>query len=179
MNTHLVFLRAVNVGGTPLAMGDLRAWLENLGFAEVRTLLQSGNVVMRGKPAGDAKLEAMLERAAAKQLALETDFFVRAPAEWREVITRNPFPKETAADPAHVVVYLLKEPPTAPQVRALQAAIAGRERVAADGRHLYAVYPDGIGRSRLTLGVIEKHLGTHGTGRNWNTVGKMAALAAE
>jgi uncharacterized protein (DUF1697 family) len=67
--------------------------------------------------------------------------------------------------------------PTAAQVTALQAAVKGRERVQARGRHAYIVYPDGIGTSKLTIGAIEKHLGTRATGRNWNTVLKMAALA--
>jgi len=61
-------------------------------------------------------------------------------------------------------------------VAALQAAIKGREVVRAKGRHAYIVYPDGIGRSRLTNVMIEKKLGTRGTGRNWNTVLKLAAL---
>ena len=57
------------------------------------------------------------------------------------------------------------------------AAIVGAEIVRAEGRHLYAVYPDGVGRSRLTTQLIEKHLGTRGTGRNWNTVLKLMELA--
>jgi len=74
-------------------------------------------------------------------------------------------------------VVVLKAAPTPAQVRALQAAIRGREVVRAHRRELYAVHPDGIGTSKLTLPLIEKHLGTRGTGRNWNTVLKMAALA--
>jgi uncharacterized protein (DUF1697 family) len=58
----------------------------------------------------------------------------------------------------------------------LQAAIAGRETVKAHGPHLYVAYPDGIGTSRLTMPFIEKRLGTRGTGRNWNTVLKIADL---
>jgi uncharacterized protein (DUF1697 family) len=71
----------------------------------------------------------------------------------------------------------LKSAPRAPQVEALRAAIKGRERVEVDGRHAYLFYPDGIGRSKLTNAVIESRLGARGTGRNWNTVQKLAALA--
>jgi len=60
----------------------------------------------------------------------------------------------------------------------LGQAIVGREVIRAGGRHLYIVYPDGIGRSRLTNALIEQKLGTQGTARNWNTVLKLAALAA-
>ena len=71
----------------------------------------------------------------------------------------------------------LKDAPDREQVTALQKAITGREVVRAKGRHAYVVYPDGIGRSRLTSALIEKKLTTRGTGRNWNTVVKIGALA--
>jgi len=71
----------------------------------------------------------------------------------------------------------LRDAPDRAAVAGLQKAIAGREVVRTSGRHAYIVYPDGIGRSRLTVALIEKKLGTRGTGRNWNTVLKLAALA--
>jgi uncharacterized protein (DUF1697 family) len=71
----------------------------------------------------------------------------------------------------------LKEAPSREDVIALQTAIKGREVVRAEGRHAYIVYPDGVGRSRLTNALIERKLGTRGTGRNWNTVLKLGALA--
>jgi len=64
-------------------------------------------------------------------------------------------------------------------VTALKAAIRGPELVRAQGKQLYLIYPAGIGRSKLTAALIEKHLGTRGTGRNWNTVLKLAALVRE
>ncbi len=73
----------------------------------------------------------------------------------------------------------LKRAANAKDVKAVQAAIAGPETIRADGRHLYIVYPDGIGRSRLTNALLEKKLGIRGTARNWNTVLKIAALAEE
>lgn len=181
MPTHLAFLRAVNVGGHgPIPMAKLRVWLEKLGFTGVATLLQSGNVVFQGSDATDAALETKLETAAAKDLGLETVFFVRTAAEWQKVIAGNPFPAAAKNDPARLVVVVLKGAPTAAQVKSLQTAITakgGRETIRARGRHAYILYPDGQGRSKLTLPLIEKHLGTRGTARNWNTVRKMAALA--
>jgi uncharacterized protein (DUF1697 family) len=122
-------------------------------------------------------LEQMLERAAAKQLGLETPFFVRTAKEWQAIIDANPFPKEAMADPGHLLAVILKEPVEAANVTALQKAIVGREVVRAKGRCAYIVYPDGIGRSKLTTALIEKKLGTRGTGRNWNTVLKLGVLA--
>lgn len=171
-------LRGVNVGGNrKVAMADLRGMLADLGFAEPRSLLQSGNLVF-GAPGGTtaAKLERVLEKEAAHRLALETDFHVRDAGEWGRVVAGNPFRKEAQRDPGHLLVVFLKRPVTAAHVAALRAAIRGPERVEATGRHAYVVYPAGIGRSKLTTAVIDAKLGTRGTGRNWNTVLKMAAL---
>ena len=71
----------------------------------------------------------------------------------------------------------LKAAPGEAELAALKSAIPGRERIEAHGRDLYIVYPDGIGRSKLTLALIERKLATRGTGRNWNTVLKLQALA--
>jgi uncharacterized protein (DUF1697 family) len=180
MTTHLAFLRAVNVGGHgPIPMEKLRTWLEKLGFTEPRTLLQSGNAVFRGEKLTAAALERFLETEAEKKLGLQTTIFVRTAAEWKTAIAKNPFPAEAKSDPSRLVVVVLKDAPTATQVSGLQAAIAGkgRETVRTHGRHAYIIYPDGQGRSKLTLALIEKHLGTRGTARNWNTVLKMAAMA--
>jgi uncharacterized protein (DUF1697 family) len=176
---HIALLRAVNVGGqNKVGMAELRALLEKLGYENPRSLLGSGNLVFDG---GDGKsaaeIERQLEGAAKKRLGLDTDFFVRAGKEWQAIIADNPFPKEAKADPGHLLVVALKDAPAAGAVAALQAAIVGRETVRAEGRQAYVVYPDGIGRSRLTMALIEKKLGTRGTARNWNTVLKLGVLA--
>ncbi len=158
-------------------MADLRELIIGLGMADVRSLLQSGNVVFRSGTSNTAQLERTLQSATARRLGVETDFFVRTAAELKTIITGNPFPREAARDPAHLLVVFLKKAPEAPDVRALRRAIVGREVARVKGRHAYIVYPDGIGRSRLTNALIEKSLGTSGTGRNWRTVLKLEALA--
>lgn len=176
MRPRVALLRAVNVtGNNPLPMARLRAVLEGLGLSEVRTLLQSGNAVFRGGPAGPA-LERAVEAALEKRLGLRVDCLVREAAEWEAIVERNPFPRQAKADPGHLLVMALKRAPAAAAVKALRAAIRGRERIRAAGRELYIVYPDGVGRSTLTTALIEKTLGTRGTGRNWNTTLKLLAL---
>jgi uncharacterized protein (DUF1697 family) len=177
MATHIGLLRAVNLGShNKVAMQDLRDLVSGLGLTDATTLLQSGNVVFAGASGATAALEQRLEAAARKKLNLDTDFFVRTAAEWAAVVDENPFPDEAALDPGHLLVLALKDAPANAAVKALQAAIKGREVVRAKGRHAYIVYPDGVGRSRLTSALIEKALGTRGTGRNWNTVLKLHAL---
>ena len=161
-----------------MSMAELRDLLAELGFANVQSLLQSGNLVFDSRASTPARLESRLEQAAKDRLQLETAFFVRTAREWAEIVAGNPFPDEAKRDPAHLVVQFLKGAPDRGQITALEQAIAGREVIRAGGRHLYIVYPDGIGRSKLTNALIEQKLGTQGTARNWNTVLKLASLAA-
>jgi len=177
VTTYVALLRAVNVGGRkPVRMADLCACVRDLGFPDVRSLLQSGNLVLRAPARSPAKIEAALERGLAKRLQLTTEVLVRSAAEWRAHIRANPFAAEAKADPGHLLMLALKRAPGPAQVAALREAIRGRERVSVNGRTLYAVYPDGVGRSKLTIAVIERHLDTRATGRNWNTVRKIEAL---
>ena len=178
MPTYIGLLRAVNLAGhNAIGMTDLRELLTSLGMQEVRTLLQSGNVIFRSEIRATARLERLLEDESAKRLDLKTDYFVRTANEWRAMIAANPFVDEATRDPGHLLAVVLKKAPGRQAVAALQRAIVGREIVRATDRCAYIVYPDGIGRSRLTSAIIEKHLDTRGTGRNWNTVLRLALLA--
>ena len=178
MTLFIALLRGINVGGNKMvAMSDLRDLVSKLGFEDAKTLLQSGNLLFRGRTTSNAKLEALLEAEVMKRLKIETAFFIRTPDDWQAIIKRNPFPVETKRDPARVAVMFLKSAPDKKDVEALQAAITGPEILRADGSHLYIVYPEGMGRSRLTGALIEKKLRTRGTARNWNTIVKLQALA--
>jgi uncharacterized protein (DUF1697 family) len=160
-------------------MADLRDLLTKLGFEDVRSLLQSGNLVFRGQPGSGSEIACLLEKEAANRLNLHTDFLVRSQEEWNRIITQNPFQAEAKRDPVHLIVMFLKRPPSAEQVAALQSTITGPEIVRTESEQAYIVYPAGIGRSRLTNTFIEKKFGTRGTARNWNTVLKLASLAAD
>jgi uncharacterized protein (DUF1697 family) len=178
MTRHIGLLRGINVGGNNLIpMAQLRAMLEELGFEGAETLLQSGNVVFSGGRKSGSALEAHLEKECKARIGPAVDWIVRTADEWDEVIAANPLPKEAAKDPSHYLVHFLKTAPTAAQVKALTGAISGPEIVRAKGRHLYLVYPDGIGKSKLNMTLIERKLGCSGTARNWNTVLKLQALA--
>jgi uncharacterized protein (DUF1697 family) len=157
-------------------MSALRDLVTRLGFSEGQTLLQSGNLVFAAERRTPADLERLLEREAEKRLGLATNIFVRSDKDWRELIAGNPYLDAAKQDPSHLVVILLKDRPSVKAMRELENAIVGRETVSVTGRHGYIVYPDGIGRSKLTNALIERKLETRGTGRNWNTVLKLAAV---
>ena len=176
MPAHIALLRAVNVGGRTMKMADLVAMARELGLEAPKTLLQSGNLVFQAAGV-DAALQARLEAAAEKRFGYATDFIVRSARAWRALIEANPFPRAAEDDPAHLLVMPLKTSPEAGGLERLRAAVKGPEQVDLSGRDLYLVYPKGIGTSKLTIGVIERALGVRGTGRNWNTVQKLADLA--
>jgi uncharacterized protein (DUF1697 family) len=178
MPLYVALLRGVNVvGRTMVAMSDLRELLGDMGFADVKSLLQSGNLVFRtDRRLSSGSLERMLEVETAKKLACPASYMVRSAAEWKAVIAANPFAAAAKRDPSHLLLMFLKSPTTAQNVKQLEAAIRGRETVRAVGRQLYVIYPDGVGRSKLTHALIERKLGTRATGRNWNTVVKLDAL---
>lgn len=168
MNTHVAFLRAINVGGTgKLPMADLRMRCEQLGYADVRTLIQSGNVVLRSSE-DFATVRLRLESALLEHLGAPIDVIVRSPHELAAILTANPFPD---ANPSRVAVHLANDPIDAVIVDAISAP--GREELASGIREIYIHYPDGMGTSRLQL---PKELG-RATARNLNTLRRTLALA--
>jgi uncharacterized protein (DUF1697 family) len=175
LTSRIALLRAVNVGGRKVLMAELRQLAADLGLEAPRTLIQSGNLVF-GSALGDEALEALLERETLVRLGVATDFIVRSPEEWRDLIAANPHHEMAKNDPSHLMVMALKSPPGEAELDALKAWIPGRELIEAVGRQLYITYPDGAGDSKLTNTAIERRLGVRGTSRNWNTVGKLAAM---
>jgi uncharacterized protein (DUF1697 family) len=171
-----VLLRAVNVGGTgKLPMADLKALLADLGYDDPKTLGAAGSAVI-GTEAKPEAVEAKLERELKARLDLTTDVFVRTHDELEKVLKANPFPKMAKDKPAGLIVSFTKGDPTKAAVAALREKIVGPEEVEAGPGCLYIAYGEGMGHSKLTGAVIERALSLRGTGRNWNTVGKLAEL---
>jgi uncharacterized protein (DUF1697 family) len=179
MPRYALLLRGINVGGNKLVpMAELRALIEREGFAEPRTLLNSGNAVFQGRAAAPAALARRFEKAIEKLFGFDVGCVVRTAPEWTAILAANPFPGEAKKDPGHLLMVALDAAPRAGGVESLRRAIVGRETVQLKGQELWAYYPDGAGRSKLTLPLIEKHMGTHGTARNWNTVVKISEMLA-
>jgi uncharacterized protein (DUF1697 family) len=108
MTTHIGLLRAVNVAGrNKVGMAELRDLLTDLGMKDVRSMLQSGNLVFRSDIGRLAGLESMLEETTQRRLGLKTDFLVRTGNDWRELVTDNPLREEAQRDPSHFMVMFL------------------------------------------------------------------------
>ena len=175
---QIVLLRAINIASrNRIAMPVLRELFGAAGFDDVRTYLQSGNVVLSSDaPPGELALES--KRCIAEALGLDIDVVVRTRDELAAVVERNPL-GEVAIDPKRYQVSFLAEELDPETVSGLAALAAAPERLAAVGRELYAWHPEGIARSRLWAGLAGPRLGVTATARNWSTVTNLLAMADE
>jgi uncharacterized protein (DUF1697 family) len=179
MARHIALLRGINLGpNRRVAMADLRALCEKLGYEDVRTYVQSGNVVLTSK-GSPRTVERELERAIAAELGVETDVVVRTRDELDDVVAHNPFPQAAAEDPKRLQVSFLSGKADAAFVRELARQDFGSEEFTVTGREIYAWHPDGMQRSKLARALGDKRLGVTATARNWNTVTKLLAMADE
>ena len=173
---HIVLLRGINIGArNRIAMPALREALEAAGFEDVRTYVQSGNVVL----ASSAKPEAVQRKVEAligKEFGLEIAVVVRSKAQLAAVAKRNPL-KGVAKDPKRYQVTFLSKKLPAKAVGALEEAATEHEQFVVDGREVYAWHPDGAARSKLWAKLAGKGLGVTATSRNWTTVEALLELA--
>ena len=177
MKRWAALLKGVNVGGNrKLPMADLKAFLEGLGLTDVKTLLASGNVVFSAKESDAAALEARIEKAAAEQIGLTTEFLLRDAADLDRVIAANPFAQAAADHPNHLLVAFHRDAFPAGLAEAAMQLNEGPERLHAIGRELYIDYPEDIGHSTLHKAMAKLKFPKVATARNWNTVGKLRAL---
>ena len=179
MNTWISLLRGINVGGAKrLKMADLRALYADLGFASVQTVLQSGNAAFQSDLSEPAQIIDIIEMGIQDRFGFESKIILRDPAAHDALITANPYLETPEFDPKKVLVFYLREPHTDADIQRLIAAHTGPERITPVPGHLYLYYPDGMGRSRLDVKFLERHLDNIGTARNWNTTLKLRDLAA-
>ena len=176
MGRFVVLLRGVNLAGrNRVSMPALREALEDAGFADVATYVQSGNVVLTSRKAAK-RVGTDVERLLAERFGLDVRVVVRTRAEVAAVVDRDPFAK-IATDPKRYQVTFLESPLDAGVVRELDAIATDSERVKQIGRQVYAWHPDGVGRSKLAVVLAGKGLGVTATARNWTTVTQLLALA--
>jgi len=174
----VVLLRGINLARSRrVAMADLRALLEELGYADVRTHLQSGNAVVT-TGARPGAVAAAVEAGMAERFGMDVRVVVRTARRLAAIVAADPL-GEVADDPARRVVIFLPAPPDRAAMRALGKEDFGDERFEASGCEVYAWCPGGIGRSRLMAALGDARLTPGGTARNWRTVTRLAEMAGE
>ncbi|AFM13074.1 DUF1697 domain-containing protein [Turneriella parva] len=172
---YISLLRGINVSGQKkIKMTDLKAVFEKMKLQDVETYIQSGNVVFSSPERNAGKLSAALEAGIKKAFGFDVSVIIRNAAEWQKILKSNPFLKRAEVPAKFMFVTLLSETATSAPETALRAYCRSGEEFALKGCELYLIYPNGSGKSKLNLNVIERQLNVTGTARNWNT---MLALA--
>ncbi|CAN5263812.1 DUF1697 domain-containing protein [soil metagenome] len=180
MTAHRILLfRGMNIGGIRAGVGEQRAMATDLGLGNPRTLLASGNLVVESEH-DPRDLEAAVEAETERRFGRRIDTVVRTDVEWNALIAANPFPSEAVRDPARLLAVVMKAGIKAGGLKGLRALAVGDERVeaveVAGGSTLFCWHPNGIGDSAMAAKAVPRLIGV-GTGRNWNTVLKLAAMA--
>lgn len=178
MPRQVALLRGINLGArNRVSMPELRELLTELGHEDVRTLGQSGNVVLTSDAKGHALARA-LEQVIAGRLGVESRVVVRTVKELSAVVEGDPF-RDVADEPKLYQVSFLDKKLSPAVARELEAADVAPERVAVRGREVYAWHPNGIQRSPLAKRLTDGKLGVTATARNWRTVTQLLDLARE
>jgi len=177
MATYVVLLRGINLGShNKVPMPALRTLLEGLGYEDVTTYIQSGNVILSTKDAAP-KVGSTVHDVIAGEFGFDVDVVVRTPRQIEKVLDANPFVK-TATGPNALHVVFLAAKPNVSKVKALTDADWGDDEVAVKGTEAYLYLPNGYGRAKLNNMIVEKQLGVVGTARNWRTTAKLFELSS-
>jgi uncharacterized protein (DUF1697 family) len=180
--TRIALLRGINVGGKhKLPMADLSSMFEQVGCEDVRTYIQSGNVVFGADAELAAELPDRIAGAIEARFGFTSPVVVRTAGELGDVFESNPFLGEgarvaEAVDEKALHVLFLRDRPTGAGLEALDPDRSPPDRFAVRGREVYLFCPNGVARTKLTAQYFDSRLDTVGTQRNWRTVRKLLEL---
>jgi uncharacterized protein (DUF1697 family) len=176
MKTFIGLLRGINVGGhNKIPMSELRDLCSEIGWANVQTYIQSGNLVFSatGKPQA---LEVKLQSAIQRRFSLTIPVIVRAAEDWPAYIKANPFLKACEKDPHLVMLCLCKTSPKPDAEKGLRERASRGERITQIGDALWIHFADGVARSKLAPAFLDRMTGSTVTARNWLTTLKLHEL---
>lgn len=178
MPTYIAMLRGINVSGQKIIKMDrLRASFEDLGFAEVKTYVQSGNVVFKTAKISADSLAKKIVQKIFDEFGFDVSILIRTPAELESVLKRNPFAKEAEAEDAPLYVTFLSGAPLKGAEELLKPLATAAEKFVISGSEIYLHYPKGYGQTKLSNAAIEKKLTLRATTRNWRTVNALVEMA--
>ena len=179
MPRYVALLRSVNIGGHGrVAMNELRASFGTLGYTDVVTYIQTGNVLFDARSKSEAAVVSAIEERLVQDFGDTTVVILRTVPDLLRIGKASPYAKK-GADPARHHVTFLAERPAKKTVTELVLPPSGRDELVVDGREVYVHTPDGYSNSKLTGTLLERRLGVLSTTRNWNTVTKLCALAGD
>lgn len=178
MPVVISMLRGVNVGGhNQIKMDALRTLYEALGFEDVRSYVQSGNVIFRARQKNSEALATKIQDAIERAFGFRPAVLVRTTEELKRAVAGNPFAGRRNIEPGKLLVTFLAAEPGPESQSVLDGLKKHPEELHLKGRELYIYFPDGAGQSKLPWSALEKLLKVQGTARNWNSVTKLLEIA--
>ena len=178
MPVMICMLRGVNVGPhNRMKMDALRQLCESLELRDAQTYIQSGNVIFRTSERSIPRLSKRVQEGIERRFGFRPDVVFRTTGELRGIVERNPFSTRRGIDPSKLLVVFLADEPTAAAVAAVSKIECEPDEIQVLGREVYIYYRGGMARPKVVWTTIMKKLETTGTGRNWNSVVEMLALA--
>jgi uncharacterized protein (DUF1697 family) len=174
---HVALLRGVNVGGhNRLPMRDLAELFRDAGCADVRTYIQSGNVVFAASATLARRVPAVVAAAIKDRFGFDSPIVIRTAAELANLLRQNPFLK-AGVDPATLHVAFLRDRPDKARIGSLDPRVSPPDEFRLSGREIYLHCPNGVARSKLTAPYFDTRLKTVSTARNWRTVLTLLEMA--
>jgi uncharacterized protein (DUF1697 family) len=171
----VALLRGINVGATrKLPMAELRELCATLGWREVATYIQSGNIIFTADGTAP-ELEAILEQAIAARFGLDVPVIVRSAGEWPRYAA-TPFEEAARVEPNRLMLMLSKQPPASNAESAIEERARDGEQVAVSGDAVWIHYPAGSGTSRLSPSLLDRLIGSPATSRNYRTILKLKEM---
>jgi uncharacterized protein (DUF1697 family) len=176
---YIAMLRGINVGGQKIIrMEQLRESCAALGFKNVETYVQSGNIVFLAMKEPPSTLSKRISEAIRHDFGFPVPALVKTSKEMEDVIESNPFLKEKGIDASKLHVTFLSNAPSKNALKRLETLPAQSDRFHAGRREIYLYCPDGYGRTKLSNTAFEKALAVEATTRNWKTVNTLLEMAA-
>ena len=174
---NVALLRGINVGGkNKLPMKDLSAMFSDAGCTDVRTYIQSGNVLFRAEPTPDKDVPSLVSASILSRFGYRIPVVTRTAREFQVIVQDNPF-LEHSDEPDKLHVAFLSETPDPAKVKALDANRSTPDEFAVLGREIYLYCPNGLARTKLTNSYFDSTLSTISTMRNWKTVLRLLDMA--
>jgi uncharacterized protein (DUF1697 family) len=180
MPIYIALLRGINVGPHKrMKMEQLRDSCRAVGFREVKTYIQSGNIVFAGTRRSPAAVSKKIADVIARDFGFSADVITRTHEEMKQIIDRNPLLKENGVDLSKLHVVFLSREPSAASLQQLQKLTLPPDRARASGREIYFYFPNGVSGSSLWKHPLDRVFSVSCTMRNWKTINELYQMARE
>ena len=177
MQTYISILRGINVGGKVLKMADLRKMIGKLGFKNVSTYIQSGNVFFQYQIEKPEVLEKLIQDRIKNDFGMDVSVIVLIPDKLKRIINANPFNDDPLKEPQFLHVTFLQTKPGNYDKESILSKKSGREEIVFTDEAIYLYCPNGYGNSKLSNNLFENKLKVIATTRNWKTTNELLKLA--